>query len=366
MSTQNSGVTTSQVVEIVIGVGLIALIVLWCAQILQPFVGLIAWGAVVAVAVYPLFLKLKSALGGSSKLAVTAVVLISLAVIVVPAALFADSLAGSVKSFTQSASSGTFHVRPPAEGVKDWPLVGEKAYAVWSEAAVNLKGLLEEHSDGLHQIAVKGLKQVAQTSIGILAFIISIFIAAAFLASANSCSAGMSRLSRRLAGDNGDEMLALTVATVRSVAVGVLGIAFIQAVAGGVGMVAVGVPGAGIWTLAILIVAIAQLPPWLVLGPVIVYVFSVEESSTVAIVFMVWSLIVSFADMFLKPLLLGRGLDVPMLVILLGAIGGMITAGIMGLFVGAVVLALGYVLFMQWLTMHDPVEDSPAVASEDK
>ena len=117
-------------------------------------------------------------------------------------------------------------------------------------------------------------------------------------------------------------------------------------------MLAVGVPGAGIWALAILVLAIAQLPPWLILGPVMFYVFSVE-STAVAIIFSIWSIAVSLADMVLKPLLLGRGVEAPMLVILLGAIGGMLMSGIIGLFVGAVVLAFGYMLLVAWLTSTD-------------
>ena len=116
----------------------------------------------------------------------------------------------------------------------------------------------------------------------------------------------------------------------------------------GAGMVAAGVPYAGIWSLGVLIFAVVQLPPLLILVPIIVWVFSVS-TTTVAVIFMIWSLLVSIIDNVLKPLLLGRGVDVPMFVILIGAIGGMITSGIIGLFLGAVVLALGYKLFLAWL-----------------
>jgi predicted PurR-regulated permease PerM len=136
--------------------------------------------------------------------------------------------------------------------------------------------------------------------------------------------------------------------TVRSVAQGVLGVALIQSLLAGVGLLAAGVPGAGLWALLVLLLAIVQLPPILILAPIILYVFSVS-STTVAVIFMIWSILVSMSDAFLKPLLLGRGVEVPMLIILVGAIGGMIYSGIIGLFVGAVVLALGYELFRVWL-----------------
>ena len=172
----------------------------------------------------------------------------------------------------------------------------------------------------------------------------------------------MRNLSNRLAGDYGDELIDLSISTVRSVAVGVLGIAFIQAMLGAAGMMFVGVPAVGLWALAILVVAIAQLPPILILGPVAIYVFSVE-STTVAVVFLVWSILVSFSDMVLKPLLLGRGVEVPMLVILLGAIGGMISAGIIGLFLGAVVLTLAYKLFIAWLGLDAEPENATTEAA---
>ena len=137
-----------------------------------------------------------------------------------------------------------------------------------------------------------------------------------------------------------------------------LGVALIQTFLAAVGLLVMGVPGAGIWASIILLLAIMQLPPLLVLGPIAVWVFS-TAAPIPATIFLVYSLIVSFSDGLLKPLLLGRGVDVPMLVILLGAIGGMISAGIIGLFIGAIILALGYQLFQFWLN-----EGQDAVNSE--
>ena len=199
--------------------------------------------------------------------------------------------------------------------------------------------------------------------LAVVQFLAAVLIAAAMLANDTATRAMIERLARRLVGDRADELLGLTTATIRSVAVGVLGVAFIQAVAGGVGMALAGVPGAGLWALFILILAIAQLPPLLVLLPAIIYVFSAGDSTTVAVAFTIWSIAVSFSDTFLKPLLLGRGVEAPMLVILLGAIGGMLMSGILGLFVGAVVLALGYKLFEAWLTMHDDDAETQETAS---
>ncbi len=185
-------------------------------------------------------------------------------------------------------------------------------------------------------------------TVGILQFVISIIIAGVILAKAVSFGGFLKALATRLTGDRGEEFATLASKTVRSVAQGVLGVALIQSLLAGVGLLAAGVPGAGLWALLVLLVAIVQLPPILILAPIILYVFS-TSSTTVAVIFMIWSILVGSSDAFLKPLLLGRGVEVPMPIILVGAIGGMISSGIIGLFTGAVVLALGYELFKAWL-----------------
>lgn len=358
MTAEKQNTPVRQAIEIAVYLGLIFLIVSWCLRILNPFISLLAWGAIIAVSIYTPFLKLTRVLGGRKKLAVTIIAVVGLAIVLIPSWMFADSLITGAKSFGASADAGAFEIKPPSESVKDWPLIGERLHASWTEASTNIEKFLEEHSDQLQGLARAVVSKAASIGIGILLFAASILVAAAFLASAETVRASIVRFCRRLAGDQGEEMLDLSVQTIRSVTVGVLGIAAIQALAGGIGMYAVGIPGVGVWTLVILILAIAQLPPWIVLLPMIIYVFS-YETTIVSIIFMIWSLIVSFADMVLKPLLLGRGVAVPMLVVLLGAIGGMITAGVMGLFVGAVVLALGYKLLLWWISEGELDEAEP-------
>jgi predicted PurR-regulated permease PerM len=157
-----------------------------------------------------------------------------------------------------------------------------------------------------------------------------------------------------LVGEQKEDITKLASSTIRSVVQGVLGVAFIQSVLAGIGMLAVGVPAAGLIALLVLIIAIIQLPTILILAPVIVYVFTIADT-TPAIIFMIWTILVSLSDNFLKPLLFGRGVNVPMLVILLGAIGGMMTSGIIGLFLGAVILTLGYTVFTTLLSMDSPL-----------
>ncbi len=182
--------------------------------------------------------------------------------------------------------------------------------------------------------------------------IVSTCIAGVFLAKSEQSFAAAERIITRLAGEKGGEITALATATIRGVMLGVVGVAVIQASLSAIGIVVVGVPIAGLWTIMVLVCAVIQLPPILILGPIAAYVFSYADT-TPAVIFLVWVLLVSMSDAFLKPLLMGRGVDIPMLVILLGALGGMMMSGIMGLFVGAVVLAIVYTLFMAWMDDYD-------------
>ena len=349
--------SVKKAIEIAVTLGLIFLVLAWGFMILKPFIPLIIWGGIIAVACYTPVLKLQGSLGGSKKRAVILFALIGLSIVIVPTWIFAGSMIESSTTLGKHVAEGTVHIPPPADGVKDWPLIGNKVHAAWSEAATNFTLFLQDNAEQLKSVGTTVLSKVAGAGLGILQLVFSILIAAAFLSNAETAAAAMQRFFRRVAGEKGDGLLNLSVATIRSVAVGVLGIAIIQATLAGLGMIAVGVPAAGLWALFVLVVAIAQLPPWLILGPVIVYVFSVE-SSTVATLFMIWSLIVSFLDMALKPIMLGRGVEAPMLVILLCAIGGMVMSGIIGLFTGAVVLAMGYKLFQAWLEVGEENSDA--------
>jgi predicted PurR-regulated permease PerM len=266
--------------------------------------------------------------------------------------MFAGSLIESGTHVRHSLTEGDIKISPPSESVKEWPLVGKRIFSSWSDAAVNFESWLQKHREQIKGILGSLFSKLAGIGLGVLQFVFAILIAAAFLSNADSAAAAMKRYTNRLAGARGHEMLNLSVSTIRSVAVGVLGIAFIQAVLAGIGLLIAGVPAAGLWALLVLILAIAQLPSLIILGPIAVYVFSAEPTA-MAVFFLVWSVAVSMSDMLLKPLLLGRGVEAPMLVILLGAIGGMVVSGIIGLFLGAVILTLGYKLFQLWVEVEE-------------
>ena len=339
----------TRTMDAAIRIGLLALLLLWCFNIVKPFIFPVLWGAILAVAIYPLFVKAYTALGGRQKLTATLITLFALALLITPTVMLSGSLVEGYKSLAADVEAGTLVVPPPADTVKEWPLIGEKLHGAWKLASVDLEATLNKFRPQLKTISKWLLSAAAGVGGGILMFVVSIIIAGAFLVYGRSGRHAMETVAGRILGQNGSKKFVdLVGATIRSVAQGVLGVALIQSILAGIGLLVIGVPYAGAWAGLVLLLAIVQLPPLLVLGPVIVYVFSVAETVP-AIIFMIWSLIVSFSDAFLKPLFLGRGMEIPMLVILMGAIGGMILSGIIGLFVGAVVLAVGYSLFRLWL-----------------
>ena len=347
--------------EAAIRIGLVVLLVLWCFNIVQPFIMLVLWGAIFAVAIYPLFLKFSAVLGGRQKTAATIITLVTLAMLITPTVMLTDSAIANSKHMAQQLRDGNLSVPSPPENVQTWPLVGKKLYSTWDSAATNLSATASKYKEQLTGVGKWLLSAAAGAGMTVLQFIISIIIAGVLLVYAKSSCRGIEVVAARLMGPgNGKEFTGMAGATIRSVAQGVLGVAVIQSILAGIGLLAMGVPYAGFWALLVLLLAVVQLPSIIILGPIIIYVFSVA-ATVPAVLFMIWSLMVGLSDNILKPLLLGRGLDIPMLVILLGAIGGMVLSGLVGLFVGAVVLALGYRLFTAWLgqgTQPQPVTDS--------
>ena len=348
---------SKRIIDTALRLGLVALLVLWSFAIFRPFAMPVLWAGIIAMAVYPLFLRFEGLLGGKRKLALTLFTLLGLALLIVPTVMLSTSTASTVQSLSTKLEEGTLQVPPPPASVAEWPLVGEKLHRLWSGASSNLEGTVKQYADEIKAGGKWFLNAAAGAGATVLQFVIAILIAAALIANEASIYRFFQRLAVRLAGDQGRDFADLARDTVRSVAQGVLGVAFIQALLAGIGMLAVGVPGAGLWSLLVLMLAIIQLPPILILGPIMVYVFSVADT-TPAVLFMIWGILVSGSDAVLKPLFLGRGMDIPMLVILIGALGGMIMSGIIGLFVGAVVLALAYRLFLVWLT--DGFEENEA------
>ena len=354
---KNERLFTRKVLEATIRTGIVLLLALWSFKIFSPFLGPVVWGMIIAIATYGLFLKLRDLMGGKNGLAATVFTLLALALLLTPTIMLSESLMVSAQTLSQRLEAGDFDVPPPPESVSEWPLIGDRVYDGWHLASSNLEEALSRIEPQLRKFSSWLLSTAVGTGLGILAFMFAIIIAGIFLANADACAKAARAIFVRLAGQRGGEMVDLARDTVNSVAKGVLGIALIQTFFLSLGMIVAGIPAAGVLSVVTLLFAVAQVPMLLLYIPIIAVYFSIAET-TPATIFAVWSIFFCFADGFLKPLLLGRGLTVPMLVILIGVIGGMVSYGIIGLFIGPIILAFTYSLFMIWLT----AEDAPVAA----
>ena len=252
----------------------------------------------------------------------------------------------------------TLQIPPPKPGVAEWPVVGPKIHAYWQQAHDNLPALVKSLQPKIGELAKGALAMVASIGGGILAFVAAFIIAGIIMAFGEAGDRASRAIFARVFGfERGDEFTVLSVATIRAVAQGVIGIAFIQAILVGLCLLVAGVPLAGVLAVVVLVLGIAQVPALIVTLPAIAYLWMSGGYGTgAAALYSVLLFVAGMADNVLKPLMLGRGVDAPMPVILLGALGGMAAAGILGLFVGAVLLALGYQIFMSWVAANPDVE----------
>ena len=339
--------------DLTIRIGSVLLLVGWCAQILSPFLLAIIWAAIIAVAIYPAYLRLTVALGERKVMAALVAVMLLLALLIVPMLLLGETLVETALELARRVREGSLVLPPPPDNVSGWPLIGPPLAEFWTLASNNLQAALTPFLPYLKPLAGWLVAVGTGAGLGLLQTLAAILIAGLMLVRAEVGQQVASALAFKLAGERGGKIADLIEKTVRGVATGILGVAVIQSLLAGMGMLAAGVPGAGFWTVVALIFCIVQVGPSLVLIPAVIYVFSFGETFT-AVAFLVWSVFVVLLDNVLKPLLMGRGVKAPIVVLFVGAIGGLLTMGIVGLFVGAVVLVIGHALLMTWLGITAP------------
>lgn len=333
--------------------------VVLCARFIAPFFFLVIWGAVLATAVWPLVKRIAP---GKPKLGATVFVLVALTLILLPSWILLEAVVTTIVNTGHQIAHGDFKLPPPNERVLTWPLIGQRVFDTWTRVVETPSSVVEQIIPQLRAAGRWLMESAGHLLSGILQSAAAVALAGLFLANAAACEKGLVLVAEKLLPTRGSHFIDLAGATVRSVAQGVIGIACLQALFAAIGLFLVGVPAAGLWSALVLMLAVMQLPPLIVLGPIAAYVFT-NHSTGSAVAFAIWALLVSASDGFLKPFVLGRGVGVPTLVILIGAIGGMITDGIVGLFVGAVVLAVGYKLAAAWVTDDD--SDNPTLAAQE-
>lgn len=347
---------------------LLLVLILWvCAKLFLPFAPLLVWSLILAVTLYPLQQRFTGQLGDSPRLSGAFIALLGLALLGVPSIMLGVSLiehlTGSLADWRAQGAS----IPAPDPSVQDWPVIGSAIYEAWSAISDNLQGYLQAHADEVRAALRRLVSGTGGVITTVLTFAGALIIAVIIMIHGQQGSAAARRIAVALVGgQRGANFQGLAVATIRSVAAGVIGVAFIQALLLGFGFLWAEIPGAGVWALLALILGIIQLPAIVIVLPVLGWLWGFTEGDVVAnTVLTIYFVVAGLADNIMKPMLLGRGVDIPMPVVLLGALGGMIWMGLIGLFLGSVILSVGYQLFWAWVERESAPFDQPEGLRDD-
>jgi len=348
-----SSVARGELTRTVLAVLVIGVLIAASFWVLRPFLLAIIWAAMIAVATWPLMLQVQARVRRRG-FAVVAMTIAMLLIFVVPLILAVQAVVGNIDTITRFLRALPDWTIPlPPDWVSGIPLVGAKIAETWTEVAAagvtDLAGRLRPFMDD----AAKWLA-IAFGSFGIftIEFLLTVVIAAIMYANGEAARDSLVRFGRRLAGERGQEVVILAGQAIRAVALGVVVTALVQTILAGIGLAVAGVPFAGLLTAVILLLCIAQIGPVIVLIGAIIWLFYNDHTGWGSAL-IVWTVIVGMLDNVLRPLLIKRGADLPLLLIFAGVIGGLLAFGIIGLFVGPVVLAVTYTLLSEWMAEQD-------------
>jgi len=345
---------TASFIEIAIRLGAFGLLLYLSLVLVRPFISIVIWSVVLTVALYPVFEWLAFRLRGRRHLAAALVMILSLLIVIGPAAWLALGLIEGLRIISERLDLSTLAIPPPSKSLKDWPLIGDAIYQFWDLASTNFRAALAKIMPQLKPLGSSLLRAGADTGIGIVKFLASIIIAGFLFVPAPSLVDSVKKVARRLNSTRGEEFVIEAGATIRAVSRGVIGISVLQALLAGIGLMVAGIPQASLIAFAVLICGIIQIGPSIILIPVIIWSWTVM-GTTSALLFTAYMVPVNLIDNFLRPIIMGRGLKTPMLVILIGVIGGTLAYGITGLFLGPIVLAVIWELLVAWTQEPDAV-----------
>ena len=352
-----------EIIQLAVRLGLLAFLVYWSFILVRPFIPILVWSMVLTVALYPVYDWLSAHLGDRPKLAAATITVIILAIIIGPVTWLGFGLVDGLQALAGQLGAGTLVLPSPPEGVKDWPIVGGQIYTLWDHASTNLAAALRELAPLLKPLAGPVLGFAGSAGFGTLKFVAAVAISGFLFHYGPRLVAAIRRIQARLVTQRSQDFVALAGLTIRTVAQGVIGVAVLQALLAGVGLKLAGVPHAGILAFAVLILAILQIGSAVVLFPVIIWIWATKDFA-VALPLTIYLVVVGLADNILKPMLMGRGLNTPMLVIFIGVLGGMLAHGILGLFVGPIILAVTWELIMAWMR-EEQAEAASTIAQQD-
>jgi predicted PurR-regulated permease PerM len=345
---------TAPIVDLAIRIGALGLLLYLALVLVWPFITVVIWSVVIAVALDPGYERLARWLGGRRRLAAGLITVVSLLVIIGPVTWLALGLIDSIRTISEQLDVSALALPPPPQWVKDWPLVGNAVYQFWELASTNMQAALAKIAPQLKPLGGSLLSAAADAGSGMIKFFAAIIVAGFLFAPAPQLVVAVNRFSRRLAADRGEAFVALAGATIRAVSRGVIGISVLQALLAGIGLMVAGVPGTSLITSAVLVLGIIQIGPSVVLVPLVIWSwFSMD--TVAALLFTAYIVPVNLLDNILRPIVMGRGLQTPTLVILVGVIGGTLAYGITGLFLGPIILAVIWELLATWVREHEVV-----------
>ncbi len=338
----------AKVMNMAIKLVVVGALLVWTYYIIRPFLMPVIWGIILAVAVEPFVDWCTGIAKGRRRLVLFLLLLFVIVALVIPIIKISASSYGPIHSTIKNMDKLTLSVPPPLESVKSWPIIGGYLYGLWERASSDLGVVLKQFAPQIKSMLMGFLHLIGGGLKAVLLFIISIFISLALLLRPEAATNVSNKVLLRLSGDKAKEISDLAVSTIRAVMMGVVGVAVIQSILSAIGLYIADVPFSGLWAILVLVCAVMQLSPILILGPISVWAL-MTMNTVPAVIFLIWNILVAASDNVLKPVLLGRGVKIPTLVILLGAFGGMLLSGILGLFLGAVIIAITYNLFMAWV-----------------
>jgi predicted PurR-regulated permease PerM len=342
-----SGTTLSATtIDLAIRIGFVGLLGYWSFQIIAPFLTILLWSAILAVALYPLYAWLAKRLNPRVSAALTS--LLCLVVVIGPMTWLGLGMVGGIRSLVAGVESGQLPIPAPPESVKGWPIVGERLHRLWDLATTDVKVALTETLPMFKPLGAKLLGIAQSAFFGLLELLVAIAITGFCFTRGPQLVDALSAFLDRVLSHRGRELVQLAGATIRNVSRGVIGIAFLQAILAGGGFVAAGVPAPGALAFVALLLGIVQIGPTILLLPIVVWSWTTLEA-TPAIIFTAYMVLVGLMDNILRPLLMARGLATPMPVIIVGVIGGAIAYGIVGLFFGPIVLSVAWAVLLAWV-----------------
>ncbi|MEO0978136.1 MAG: AI-2E family transporter [Pseudomonadota bacterium] len=342
----------AKVIDIAVRLGVLGLFAYFSLQLIAPFFLFLLWAVVLTVALYPAYDWLAGKLGGRKVISAILITLLCLAIVIGPVAVLVVSLVETLSGWFHKITGDGLTLPPLPERLAALPVVGDRIAELWGLAGRSLELFFTKVGPMLVPAGGRILSMLASLSGSVLFFIVSIILAGCLFVPGPALGKGAKRFADRIMAPRGSEFVDLAGATIRNVSRGVIGVAVIQGLLTGILLIAFNVPLAGVLTFIALILCIIQIGPALVIIPTIIWAWSSWEFVP-ALAFTILIVPVMLVDNVLRPILMSRGLDVPMLVILIGVLGGTITHGLLGLFLGPVVLAVFYELVIAWVKVGE-------------